>query len=94
MKNRQVTIKDIAKTLGISASTVSRALKDHPDISINTKNKVKELAETLNYKPNAIALKLFIIFFQRLSAVLKSMLPIKHIILLLHNQTNHQKKKF
>jgi len=41
----QVTIKDIAKALGISASTVSRALKDHPDISRDTKDAVNELAK-------------------------------------------------
>ncbi|NOZ34014.1 MAG: LacI family transcriptional regulator [Chlorobi bacterium] len=58
MKSHQVTIKDIAKILDISASTVSRALKDHPDISIETKNKVKKLADKLKYKPNAIALSL------------------------------------
>jgi len=39
MKSHQITIKDIAKILGISASTVSRALKDHPDISFETKKK-------------------------------------------------------
>jgi len=54
----QVTIKDIAKALGISPSTVSRALKDHPDISPKTKEKVKKLAEQLQYRPNAIALSL------------------------------------
>ncbi|HNT50468.1 MAG TPA: LacI family DNA-binding transcriptional regulator, partial [Cyclobacteriaceae bacterium] len=37
MKFNQVTIKDIARELGISPSTVSRALKDHPDISVQTK---------------------------------------------------------
>ncbi len=58
MKSSQVTIKDIAKALGISPSTVSRALKDHPDISPKTKKAVKELAESLNYEPNAIALSL------------------------------------
>ena len=58
MKSSQVTIKDIAKALGISASTVSRALKDHPDISPKTKKAVKELAEQLHYEPNAIALSL------------------------------------
>lgn len=58
MKRSQVTIKDIAKALGISPSTVSRALKDHPDISPKTKKAVKELAESLNYEPNAIALSL------------------------------------
>jgi len=55
---RQVTIKDIAEKLGISVSTVSRALKDHPDISIKTRQAVKELANLLGYKPNLIALNL------------------------------------
>ena len=55
---RQITIKDIAKELGISPSTVSRALKDHPDISAETKKAVTELAEKLNYTPNSIALSL------------------------------------
>lgn len=44
MATHQVTIKDIAKTLGISASTVSRALKDHPDISPKTKKMVQAFA--------------------------------------------------
>ncbi|WP_456460734.1 LacI family DNA-binding transcriptional regulator, partial [Lutibacter sp.] len=56
MRNHQITIKDLAKQLGISPSTVSRALKDHPDISEHTKTKVKSLAKKLKYKPNAIAL--------------------------------------
>ncbi|MDG1136182.1 MAG: LacI family DNA-binding transcriptional regulator [Bacteroidales bacterium] len=55
---RQVTIKDIAEKLGISPSTVSRSLKDHPDISEKTRNAVKELAKLLGYKPNLIALNL------------------------------------
>lgn len=54
----QVTIKDIARELGVSPSTVSRALKDHPDISPATKAQVRELVEKLKYKPNAIALSL------------------------------------
>jgi DNA-binding LacI/PurR family transcriptional regulator len=58
MKSSQVTIKDIAKALGISPSTVSRALKDHPDISSKTRKAVKELAAQLHYEPNAIALSL------------------------------------
>lgn len=58
MKSAQATIKDIAKALGISPSTVSRALKDHPDISISTKRAVKELAVQLHYEPNSIALSL------------------------------------
>jgi LacI family transcriptional regulator len=58
MKFNQVTIKDIARELGISPSTVSRALKDHPDISVDTKKAVNELAERLNYQPNIVALSL------------------------------------
>jgi DNA-binding LacI/PurR family transcriptional regulator len=58
MKSTQATIKDIARTLGISPSTVSRALKDHPDISPKTKKAVRKLAEELHYEPNAIALSL------------------------------------
>jgi len=54
----QITIKDIAKALNISASTVSRALKDHPDISRETKDAVNNLAAKLRYKPNAVALSL------------------------------------
>ena len=53
-----ITIKDIAKALNISASTVSRALKDHPDISRETKDAVNNLAIKLKYKPNAVALSL------------------------------------
>src|SRR5690606_4168096 len=58
MKYNQVTIKDIARELGISPSTVSRALQDHPDISPETKRAVTALAETLNYQPNIVALSL------------------------------------
>ena len=58
MKFNQVTIKDIARELGISPSTVSRALKDHPDISTETKKAVNELAIKLNYQPNIVALSL------------------------------------
>jgi DNA-binding LacI/PurR family transcriptional regulator len=58
MRSAQITIKDIASRLGISPSTVSRALRDHPDISEETKKTVRRLAEELNYEPNAIALSL------------------------------------
>lgn len=55
MKGSPITIKDIAKLLGLSKSTVSRALKDHPDISQATKDAVKKVAESLHYKPNLVA---------------------------------------
>ncbi|MEN9299668.1 MAG: hypothetical protein RLZZ429_1981 [Bacteroidota bacterium] len=52
------TLKKISEILGISISTVSRALKHHPDISIKTREKVIELARTLDYEPNANAVQL------------------------------------
>ncbi len=58
MKGGLVTIKDIARELKISPSTVSRALKNHPDISEETKHAVNELAQKLKYQPNALALSL------------------------------------
>ena len=58
MKFEAVTIKDIAKALGISTSTVSRALRDSYEISPETKQMVLECAERLNYRPNPIALSL------------------------------------
>jgi len=54
----KITIKDIATELGISTSTVSRALKDSPKISKETRQKVKAFADLYHYKPNALALKL------------------------------------
>lgn len=58
MKFEAVTIKDIAKTLGFSTSTVSRALRDSHEISAETKRIVLEYAEKINYHPNPIALSL------------------------------------
>lgn len=52
------TLKKISEALGISISTVSRALKDHPDISDKTKQRVTELANALDYEPNASAVQL------------------------------------
>jgi DNA-binding LacI/PurR family transcriptional regulator len=52
---KHATIIDIARKLGISASTVSRALSDHPDIKRETKEKVRKIAKELQYSPNPIA---------------------------------------
>lgn len=52
------TLKQLSQILKISVSTVSRALKDHPDISEETKRKVRELAEALEYEPNRQAINL------------------------------------
>ncbi|MBT1695708.1 LacI family transcriptional regulator [Fulvivirgaceae bacterium PWU4] len=55
MKKEKTTIHDIARKLNITASTVSRALKDHPRISMETKKAVLKVAQKLNYQPNHIA---------------------------------------
>jgi LacI family transcriptional regulator len=55
MEKRSVTIIDIARSLGLSKSTVSRALKNHPDISNDTKEAVKKIAKELNYIKNTTA---------------------------------------
>jgi LacI family transcriptional regulator len=52
MKKNHIGIKDIAKALAISVSTVSRALRDTYDVSPETKKRVLEVAKELNYKPN------------------------------------------
>jgi DNA-binding LacI/PurR family transcriptional regulator len=51
----QVTIKDIAKQLNVSVATVSRALRNAPDINPDTKKAVIDLATSLDYEPNYIA---------------------------------------
>jgi LacI family transcriptional regulator len=53
-----VTLKDIAKALDLSTSTVSRALRDTHEISPATKKLVLDYAKKINYKPNPIALSL------------------------------------
>ena len=55
---KPVTLKEIAARLNISVSTVSKALKDYPDIGVETKEQVRELARSLNYKPNTLAVNL------------------------------------
>jgi len=51
----RATLSDIARELGTSTSTVSRALRNHPDISESTKEKVREVAERLEYFPDTLA---------------------------------------
>src|SRR3978361_1169327 len=58
MKFDTGTIKDIAKELNLSTSTVSRALRGSHEISGETKKLVLEYAEKINYRPNPIALSL------------------------------------
>jgi len=60
MLKKLPTIKEIAKRLNISVSTVSRALHEHPSIGLRTRMRVQQLAKELNYEPNQRA-----IFFQQ-----------------------------
>lgn len=58
MGKKYVSLKDLADELNVSISTVSRALKDHPDISPEMRQKVKKLAELKHYSPNPFAMGL------------------------------------
>lgn len=55
---RKLTLKQIAKELDVSISTVSKALRDSAEISEDTRKKIKAFAKLYNYKPNNIALSL------------------------------------
>lgn len=57
MKNK-ITLKELAKLLNVSVSTVSKALHDSPEISPKTVERVKELASLHNYRPNPVAVNL------------------------------------
>jgi DNA-binding LacI/PurR family transcriptional regulator len=50
-----VSIKDIARAAGVSPSTVSRALSDHPRISLETKERIRRLAQEMDYTPSLLA---------------------------------------
>src|SRR6478735_2031923 len=57
MLNKKLpTIKEIARKLSISVSTVSRALNDHPSIGLRTKTRVKQVAVEIGYEPNQTAI--------------------------------------
>ena len=54
-KGHQITMKEIAKKLGVSVSTISRALKDSPELHPETKRRIVEAAKEMNYQPNLLA---------------------------------------
>jgi LacI family transcriptional regulator len=58
MKYEAAKLKDISKVLGLSVSTISRALNDSYEISEKTKKLVREYAEKINYRPNPVAVSL------------------------------------
>ncbi len=53
--NKKVTLQDIGRKLGLSATTISLALRNHPRISRETKERVNVLLEELKYQPNRVA---------------------------------------
>jgi LacI family transcriptional regulator len=55
---QKITLKKIAQEFDVSISTVSKALKDSHEISVEVKEKIKAFAESYNYKPNSLALNL------------------------------------
>ena len=71
MDHKIPTIKELAKKLNVSVSTVSRALSDHPRIGLRTKMRVQKLASELNYEPNTQAIS----FKQRKTFVIGVILP-------------------
>lgn len=71
MENKIPTLKEIAKKLNFSVSTVSRALKNHPSIGLRTTAQVQKLAKEMGYEPNRTALY----FKQQKSFILGVILP-------------------
>lgn len=55
---RHISLKDLAREIGVSISTVSRALNNHPDISPEVTRKIQQLAAEMNYTPNPLAMGL------------------------------------
>ena len=71
MENKIATLKEIAKRLNFSVSTVSRALHNHPSIGLRTTSEVQNLAKELNYEPNQTAL----FFKQQKTHIIGVLLP-------------------
>ncbi|UYQ91885.1 LacI family transcriptional regulator [Chitinophaga horti] len=71
MEKKAPTIKEMARTLGISISAVSKALNNHPSIGLYTKERVARLAQKLNYVPNQAA----IYFKQKKTCTIGVILP-------------------
>lgn len=109
MQRTSITIKNIAAKLGISASTVSRALHDHPRIGRKTKEKVKSLASAMHYVPNPAALllknnKTFTIgvllpflkeefFSMAISAIEDAVLPHNYHVMVCQSRDNLEREK-
>ena len=55
MKQRRVSLKDLADQLGVSIATVSRALRNSHEVGAEMRAKVQDLAKKMNYRPNPFA---------------------------------------
>lgn len=71
MENKIPTLKEIARKLNFSVSTVSRALNNHPSIGLRTTAQVQKLAKEMGYEPNRMAL----LFKQQKTNILGVILP-------------------
>ena len=58
VSGRSVTIKDVAAELGLSITTISRALNGYPDVGEKTRKRISEVAQKLGYRPNRNAQRL------------------------------------
>lgn len=74
MENR-ITLKELAKLLNVSISTVSKALNDSPEISTETQKRVKELAELNHYVPNMMAQNLKTKHTRTIGVIIPAILP-------------------
>ncbi len=52
---KKPTIKEVARVAGVSTTTVSRVLNDHPDVSVSTRKRVQQVIDELGYRPSAVA---------------------------------------
>ncbi|MDX1543102.1 MAG: LacI family DNA-binding transcriptional regulator [Christiangramia sp.] len=74
MENR-ITLKELAKLLNVSISTVSKALNDSPEISPQTQKRVKELAALNHYVPNMLAQNLKTRHTRTIGVIIPAILP-------------------
>lgn len=70
-KSKKVTLRDIANVMGMTTATISKALRDGNDISEETRDKVKKIADEMGYRPNILARSLV----QRRSNMLGVVVP-------------------
>lgn len=106
---KTITLKQIAEELNISVTTVSKALKDYPDVSKKTKQRVLDLAKKLNYIPNSFAVSLRMrqsktigvivpttvhhFFSNVIKGILKEAEKKDYLVILLHSNENYELEK-